>query len=409
MLPKILLVIILLNSVVFCMEEDSNQIVRARSGTQLPSAENSYSGWGFPIRAFNSAAEFLNQVIGMSRQTAQNAQIASQTALETTEMSRNAAITVRDAAGAISTVTSQLHESGALLNALEQRNQEVGALKARLLLAEAEKLEAQERLQRLLSQPTPASATETANAERDSRIRILEESMRGLSANVNQIAAERSELETRLLTFKNSLAEIIDPTETDINSLLTKTAAKLEVLSWKQKESAQLYSDAIRELQKQIEGKEELKRGFDEKIQRLNTDIQALRTATRRFEGNGYTALFDIVDRVNKQSSKQAIEEAEKEMIAQITYARLLAPLEPFSNLMQLEGQGMWIERLIRLCLFTDLSEMHVENKDRFFTHNLSYLLISGSKLVRYGGTPIDYNKPNIDTSLRNGGLLRKR
>ena len=97
---------------------------------------------------------------------------------------------MRDAAGAISTVTSQLHESGALLNALEQRNQEVGALKARLLLAEAEKLEAQERLQRLLSQPTPASATETANAERDSRIRILEESMRGLSANVNQIAAE---------------------------------------------------------------------------------------------------------------------------------------------------------------------------------------------------------------------------
>ena len=149
--------------------------------------------------------------------------------------------------------------------------------------------------------------------------------------------------------------------------MLTKTAAKLEVLSWKQKESAQLYSDAIRELQKQIEGKEELKRGFDEKIQRLNTDIQALRTATRRFEGNGYTALFDIVDRVNKQSSKQAIEEAEKEMIAQITYARLLAPLEPFSNLMQLEGQGMWIERLIRLCLFTDLSEMHVENKDRFW------------------------------------------
>jgi hypothetical protein len=96
-------------------------------------------------------------------------------------------------------------------------------------------------------------------------------------------------------------------------------------------------------------------------------------------------------------------------MITQITYARLLAPLEPFSNLMQLEGQGMWIERLISLCLFIDLSETHAENKDRFFTHNLSYLLISGSKLVRYGGTPIDYNKPNIDTSLRKGGLLRKR
>jgi hypothetical protein len=111
----------------------------------------------------------LGRAIGMNRQTAQNAYTASERSLETTEMSHNAATEVRHAAGTISTITSQLHESGALLSALQQRNQEVGALKTRLLLAEAEKLEAEARLQRLLSKPTTASATEAANAERDSR------------------------------------------------------------------------------------------------------------------------------------------------------------------------------------------------------------------------------------------------
>ena len=79
--------------------------------------------------------------------------------------------------------------------------------------------------------------------------------MQHLSTQVSQIAAERYELETRLLTFKRSLAEIVDPQETDINSLLTKTAEKLEQLSLTNQESARLYSDAIRELQKQIEEK----------------------------------------------------------------------------------------------------------------------------------------------------------
>lgn len=325
------------------MEEDvSNQIVRAPSGTQLPSAEGSNSGWGFTSRAFNSAAAFLTQVIGMNRQTAQNAQIASQTALETTEISRNAAITVRDAAGEISTVTSQLHESGALLNALEQRNQEVGVLKTRLLLAEAEKLEAEARLQRLLSQPTPASATEAANAERDSRIRMLEESMIGLSTQVSQIAAERCELETRLLTFKRSLAEIVDPQETDINSLLTKTAEKLEQLSLTNQESARLYSDAIRELQKQIEEKEGLKLRFQGTIEKLNADILALRNATRRFEGNGYTALFGIVDRVTPRSSASEIEAAEREIKGIIVHSRINAPSVDLRNLMSMPSQENW-------------------------------------------------------------------
>lgn len=409
MLPKILLVIILLNSVVFCMRtgdefsEVSNEIVRAPSGTQLPSAEGSNSGWGFTSRAFNSAAAFLTQVIGMNRQTAQNAQIASQTALETTEMSRNAAITVRDAAGAISTVTSQLHESGALLNALEQRNQEVGALKARLLLAEAEKLEAEARLQRLLSQPTPASATETANAERDSRIRILEESMRGLSANVNQIAAERSELETRLLTFKNSLAEIIDPTETDINILLTKTAAKLEGLSCQQKESAQLYSDAIRELQKQIEGKEELKRGFDEKIERLNIDIQALRTATRRFEGNGYTALFDIVDRVTPRSSASEIEAAERAIKGIVVHSRINAPHGNLLDLMSMPGQEAWTSRLLKSCKYT-ANLRDPDNATRPLS--LSHLFLQEGHTFAKSGSPIDFKNTSLDQNLRKGSFI---
>jgi len=168
-----------------------------------------------------------------------------------------------------------------------------------------------------------------------------------------------------------------------------------------------MYSDAIRELQKQLEEKEISKRTFEGTIEKLRTDIEALRSATRVFEGNGYTRLFDIVATVSKQSSKAEIEKAEQDIIAHITYARLLTPSVPFRNLMEMENQQMWIERLIHLSLFTDLHEDHQENKDRFFTHNLSYLLISGSKLVRYNGTPIDYNKPNLDKSLRDGKLIK--
>lgn len=398
MLPKILLVIILLNSVVFCMEEEvSNEIVRGSSGTQSVS-DNSI--WG---RVIDNVTSALGRAIGMNIQTAQNAQIASQTALETTKISRNAAITVREAAGAISTVTSQLHESGALLSALEQRNQEVGTLRTGLLLSDAAKLEAEARLQRLLSQPTPASATETANAERDSRIRILEESMRGLSANVNQIAAERSELETRLLTFKNSLAEIIDPTETDINSLLTKTAEKLEDLSCQQKKSAQLYSNAIRELQKQIEGKEELKRGFDEKIERLNTDIQALRTATRRFEGNGYTALFDIVDRVTPRSSASEIEAAERAIKGIIVHSRINAPHGDLLDLMSMPGQEAWTSRLLKSCKYT-ANLRDPDNATRPL--NLSHLFLQEGHTFAKSGSPIDFKKTSLDQNLRKGRFI---
>ena len=252
MLKKILLATIFLSPVTFCMNgngDEDTAIVRAPSGAQSVS-DNSI--WG---RTWVSVTDVLGRAIGMNRQTARNAQTASERALETTQASLNAATEVRVAVGTISTVTNQLHESGALLSALEQRNQEVGTLRTRLLLSDAAKSEAEARLQRLLSQPTPASATETANAERDSSIRTLGERVQHLSTQVSQIAAERYELETRLLTFKRSLAEIVDPQETDINSLLTKTAEKLEQLSLTNQESARLYSDAIRELQKQIEEK----------------------------------------------------------------------------------------------------------------------------------------------------------
>ena len=96
MLKNILLTIIFLSPVVFCMDEEvSNEIVRGPSGTQSVS-DNSI--WG---RTWVSVTGVLGRAIGMNRQTAENAQIASQTALETTEMSRTAAITVRDAAGTI--------------------------------------------------------------------------------------------------------------------------------------------------------------------------------------------------------------------------------------------------------------------------------------------------------------------
>jgi len=217
MLLKILVVIALLHSTAFCMDEEgananngSSQIIRKAvvSETQTPS----WSVVGLVTGVFS-------RILGTTQE-------ATQRNLETAEMSRTAAVEMKSASSQLSVVTNQLHESGALLNAVTQQNQEIERLRTALLLANAEKLAAQNSLQRLLSQATPAAATRTANEERDSRIQVLEENMSRLSAQVNQIAAERSELEIRLETFKKSLAEIVDPEETDIPSLLNKNSSK---------------------------------------------------------------------------------------------------------------------------------------------------------------------------------------
>lgn len=83
-----------------------------------------------------------------------------------------------------------------------------------------------------------------------------------------------------------------------------------------------------------------------------------------------------------------------------------MTPTEQFSQLMQLDGQEMWIARILKFCKYTDISDGHSENRGRFFGQSLSRHLIDGERFVRSGGRPINYDRPNLDTTLRSGGLL---
>ncbi len=178
-------------------------------------------------------------------------------------------------------------------------------------------------------------------------------------------------------------------------------------LSEENRRSATTYRDAITTLQKEIEEKRAIAVRFESEIARLRSDIQTLSTAARRFEGNGYNKLFDIIKELGSAPTKQAVAKAEQDIIAHITYARLLTPDVRFSKLMELDGQEMWIDRLLGFCKYTDCSDSGSENASRLFAARLSGLLIDGGcRFVKNGGRPINYDRPNLDTALRSGGLL---
>lgn len=293
------------------------------------------------------------------------------------------------------------------MDQFEKATREAAVLRERLSIAEAAKIDAEERLQRLLSQTTPASAADTANAERDARLSSLEQHMSSLSTQMAQIANERSVLLVQLETFKGQLAAIVETEERDVKRLLAITAEKIATLDSEKRRTAETYQAAIRTLQIQIEEKETLRLGFEATIAKLEADKQALLTASRRFEGNGYTALFDIIAKLGAKPIQSEIDVAEREIIAIITHSRILAPTVPFSQLMQLDGQKMWISRLLGFCKYTDthVSGVAVENQTRPFS-NISPLLMEEGRVFVKKGSLLNYDNPSIDGTLSRGGLL---
>jgi hypothetical protein len=358
-------------------------------------------GWSF------NPLDLVWWAIVRNAQTAENAALVVQDARLATEASLRNAQRAEDAAVVIEDVSGRLQNSRVLLDQNERLSREAGVLGERLAISEAGRLDAEQRLQRLLSQPTPTSAVEVANAERDARTRALEKSMMELKSELQHIKVAQSERERQLQTFKESLAAIIDPEENNINSLLTKTAAKMAELSEEKQIQATLYRNAIIALEKEIREREKTAASFASQIASLEAHIRDLSTAARRFEGNGYTKLFDIIKELGSAPTKQAVAKAEQDIIAHITYARLLTPDVRFSKLMELDGQEMWIDRLLGFCKYTDCSDSGSENASRLFAARLSGLLIDGGgRFVKNGGRPINYDKTNLDTALRSGGLL---
>lgn len=401
MLKKILLIGAFLVPVIYCADGASSSDLEITTPTRVV-VKRSWS-----LNPLN----LLWWAIGKNTQTADNAERATARSLQTAVLAEAAADSVRTAAGTITDVSDRLQSSGVLLSQFERINRELGALQTRLAIETAAKEDAERRLQRLLSQPTPSSAVDMANAERDARTRRLEESVAVLSLELQRIRTDQSAQERQLKTFKENLAAIVDPEENDINRLLTKTAEKMATLSEENQRLAKTYRDAITALEKEIEERQSLILAHESSIASLNGQLAALRTATRRFEGNGYTALFDIITALGATPTRTAIAKAEQEIIAHVTHVRLLAPSVPFSALMQLDGQEMWIDRLLRFCKdyrYSSYDYNHKENKGRFFGDSLSDLFMDkpGHKFVKSGGTPINYNNPNLDRALRDGKLI---
>ena len=126
------------------------------------------------------------QTANVAAEVVQDARHASAASLRTATRAEEAAVVITDVSG-------RLQTSGVLLSQIERVSKEAGELRARLTISEAARLDAEQRLQRLLSQPTPASAVEVANAERDARTRILEQSVEGLRLELQHIRVAQSE------------------------------------------------------------------------------------------------------------------------------------------------------------------------------------------------------------------------
>lgn len=386
MFKKILLLSVFLAPVSFCADRSC--------GNELALTTPPKKSW--PLRYLNPIP-YIWRAIGYNMQAAENANLATTSSLRTAEVVEERILNVAD----------QLSNSGVLLSQIESANKEISALRKMLLAEVITREEAERKLHHLLSQSTPSSVTSTTNSERDDRIKKLEGTLNSLVLELQQIKNSQSETEQQLLTFKDKLAAIIKSDAIDIDILL-KDAEKMIKLGGENAHLAKLYRDTIADLQKEIEENKKLTVKLELSITRYRDEIKVLRAAARQFEGNGYTALFDIIENLKQRMTKEATAKAEQEIIAHITYTRLLAPSVPFRQLMELDGQEMWIDRLLGFCKYTDCSDSNTENAGRFFSARLSGFLIDGDRFVRYGGRSINYDKPKLDSTLLSGGLLLK-
>ncbi len=378
MLKKILLITLLV-SAGYC----SNAQSTADENAQVVRSQNFSFG-----KLTKMAIDTLWWSIGMNAQTARSANEASVASREAANSSREAASSSLVAAHEVRAATDEIRQesklSRDLLNQLQQRDEEI----ARLRITE-------ERFNNLLSQTTHASVAEEANRQRDRSIRKLQENLQTLEIKVTSLANEKATLESRLNSVQIELAKIIDPNENNLDNLLIRTAQRIESLEEKERQNAEGYMSAIRELQSQIQQKVVLSNNHNLEIAVLNANIDNLRIAAHQFEGNGYNRIFELAERA--KSGLIEVHEAQQQILALIVHAYVLYPEVPFSKLIYLDGKEMWINRLLSFCKYTDISNSGVSEDNKTRPLNISaFLMPVGSEFVKVGQTITDFNNPQI-------------
>ena len=415
MITRILLITALLVPVGHCTHSPSggDDLDLSTSSVVVTTGKRGWGAWN-PLPAIFTA-------IGWNAQTAETAHRTSAASLRAATLAENTAVDARTAAAdtraaassvsaaavTMSGVSEQLQSSGALLSLLEQRNRDIGTLQTRLSIAEAAKIDAEACLQRLLSQVTPSAAATTADTERDDRIRSLETHMHEISARMTHILSERSTLQDQIETFRGQLATIVGVDETNINTLLEITAARMTRLTDINQASARIYQEAIQELGKQIREKDDLKRVLEERISTIQADSAALRAAAMKVEGNGYTHLFNVlIPRAKESSSTAEIAKLEEDITALILEAYVRSPPgTSFTQIIAMSDQEMWADRLLKHCKYTLDSDSEYNRTEGKFL-NLAHLLLAPEQKLAKAGSRPDYSKAGVAAAL--GGLLRR-